>query len=344
MTRIGIVGAGAASAAAAWALDRWLDDATITVFEKSGGLCGRAATRRNGDVTYDYGANYLKADDDRVVELVTETLDTDGLVDIGEPIHTFDGEGTVSPGRDADDHKWSYERGLTQIAKRLVGRTDAAVHRDTRVTAIDRDGDRWTVSIGSERRGPFDILLCNPPAPQTAALLAESDWDDPLRADLIDALEGVAFRTVWTAVLHYPFRIERPYYALVNTDEGHPIGWIAREQCKRGHVPDGESLLIVQASHDWSVAHWDDPPEENVAVLARMAGDVLGDERLATPDWTDHQGWRYAQPEDDPPRDLLRAAEDHAIYCLGDWTIGTPRLHGALRSGLDTADRVVASL
>lgn len=105
VTHIGIVGAGAGAAAAAFTVDGAVPDADVTVFEKSGGLCGRAATRRHGELTYDYGANYLKADDDRVVELITETLDSEGLVDIAEPIYVFDADGEVSPGRDADEHK-----------------------------------------------------------------------------------------------------------------------------------------------------------------------------------------------------------------------------------------------
>ncbi|ERG88860.1 MAG: hypothetical protein J07HX5_01006, partial [halophilic archaeon J07HX5] len=100
---VGIVGAGAAGAAAAYTLETVVPDIELTVLEKSGGVCGRAAARRHGDVTYDYGANYLKDDDERVVELVTEELSTAGLVDITAPIYVFDSDGTVSEGRDADD-------------------------------------------------------------------------------------------------------------------------------------------------------------------------------------------------------------------------------------------------
>jgi len=138
VTDVGIVGAGAGAAAAAFVIDRTVPDADVTVVEKSGGLCGRAATRRHEDLTYDYGANYLKSDDDRVVELITETLDDEGLVDVTDPVYTFDADGEVSPGRDADEHKWSYRRGLTQIARRLFGRTDATVHRRTRVETVRR--------------------------------------------------------------------------------------------------------------------------------------------------------------------------------------------------------------
>jgi renalase len=185
------------------------------------------------------------------------------------------------------------------------------------------------------------VLGLNPPAPQTAELLADADWDDPRRAELAAAAGDVEYRTVWTAILHYPFELDRPYYGLVNVDKDHEVGWISREECKAGHVPDGESLLVVQANHEWSVDRYDDPPAENVERLARLAADVVGDDRLAAPDWTDHQGWRYALPESDPP-DV--AAADHGLYCLGDWVAGEGRLHAALGNGLDTGERIAASL
>jgi renalase len=353
MTEIGVVGAGGAAAAATYVLDETVPDARITVLEKSGGVCGRAATRRNGDVTYDYGANYVKSEDERVADLLTETLSTAGLVDVTAPIYTFDAEGTVSEGRDADEHKWTYRSGLTQVAKRLFDRTDATVHRRTRVEGISRDpGDDADESAGTwyltddddQQWGPFDRLLLNPPAPQTAALLASADWNTQARADLEAAARAVEFRNTWTAVLHYPFRLERPYYALVNTDKAHEVGWVAREECKPGHMPDGESLLVVQAGHEWSVEHHDDPPEENVAELAALTADVLGDERLTDPDWTDHQSWRYAQPEGGVRTAAVDTAAQQGCHVIGDWVAGEARLHAALRNGLDTGQEIALSL
>ena len=347
VTDVGIVGAGAGAAAAAFVIDRTVPDADVTVLEKSGGLCGRAATRRHDDLTYDYGANYLKSDDDRVVELITETLDDEGLVEVTEPVYTFDVDETVSPGRDADDYKWSYRRGLTQIAKRLFGRTDATVHRRTRVETVrrTRPEDRWELDdADGETRGPFDVLLLNPPAPQTRDLLATAEWDDPLRETLVEAVGDVAYGSVWTAVLRYPFALDVPYYALVNTDKEHPVGWISREECKAGHVPDGETLLVVQASGAWSTEHYDDDPAENVAALADHAADVVGDERLADPAWTDHQGWRYALPDEGVDSGPVDSARDEGLYLLGDWVAGEARLHAALANGLDVGERVAYGL
>jgi predicted NAD/FAD-dependent oxidoreductase len=343
MTDVGFVGAGAATAAANYVLDSELQDANVTILEKSGGLCGRAATRRRGDVTYDYGANYVTSDDPLVVELLTDILDTDGLFDIQDPIHTFDADGTVSKGRDSKGQKWSYERGLTQIAKRLFARTDATVHRNTRVTELDRDEQDkvWRATdANGDQWGPFDALVLNPPAPQTASLLENTVWKHSLRTELVNNLRGIEYRTIISAIMHYPFEIDRPFYALVNPENDHEIGWIAREECKHGHVPNGESLLVVQANHQWSVDHYDDPPTDTVPVLAELTADILSDDRLLTPDWTDYHGWRYAFPKQGAPPDRLAAAEAHDLYCIGDWVAGEPRLHAALRSGLDTAKRL----
>ncbi len=336
---LGVVGAGAAGAAAAYALrDRPVD---VTLFEKSRGLCGRAATRRRDGRRYDYGANYLKSDDETVSELVTERLPDDGLVEAAGPIWTFDGAGEIEPGRDADDHKWTWEAGITQLAKRLLAETDATVHRETRVGAVARENGAWSLADGDgEDLGRFDALLLTPPAPQTAALLGATDWDDPRRGRLATAVDDVAYRPILTAVAGYDRRPERPYYALVNTDDAHDVGWVAREECKPGHVPEGESLLVIQMAPDWSGEHLEDDPEEWAPDAVDATAELLGDDWLHEPVWTDHQRWRYALPNEGIDDGTVRAAEDDGLFFAGDWVVGEGRLHAATRCGLDAGDRI----
>jgi predicted NAD/FAD-dependent oxidoreductase len=340
--QIGLIGAGSAAAATAYVLDSRFPEAEVTVLEKSGGVCGRAATRRREEITYDYGANYITDDDERVTELLTERLDSDGLVDIDEPVWVFDADGTVSKGRASDGRKLTYRSGLTQIAKRLFGRTDATVHRRTRAERIASVDDRWLVTDDTETEwGPFDILVCNPPAPQTAQLLADAEWADPLRNSLASAIGTVEYRTVWTAVLGYEFELDVPYYALLNPEKDHEVGWISREECKPGHVPDGESVLIAQANHDWSQEHYDRDPATNVTRLAAMAAEILDDGRLADPAWSDHQGWRYALPESAVDPEPIESATEHGLYFTGDWIPGEARLYAALRAGLETGEGII---
>jgi renalase len=343
MERIGIVGAGVGAAGAAFAIEESPVEASVTVLEKSRGVCGRAATRRRDDLVYDYGANYLKSDDERVVDLVTETLSTDGLVDIEEPVWTFDSENEIEPGRDVDEHKWSYRQGLTQLAKRLFARTDATIHRETRAERVVRDDETGTWHLrdtDGKHWGPYDVVILNPPAPQTADLLRAAEWESDTRDALVEAIDGVDYRCVWTGVFRYPFELDLPYYALVNTDKDHDLGWLSREECKPGHVPEGESLLIVQANDEWSVENYERDPERNLAELAAVTAGLLDDDRLTDTEWTDHQGWRYAIPETGVDGEVVEKAEADGLYCLGDWVAGEGRVHAALRNGLEVGERV----
>ncbi len=338
---VGMVGAGAGAAAATYALCTARPDVEVTVFEKSRGLCGRAAARRRDGTIYEYGANYLKDAGGRVSSLIADTFDT-GLVEVNGPIWTFDADGTVSEGRDGDARRWTYEDGITRLAKHLFGATGAAIRRGTRIAALHPD-DGWhlTTTDGSTH-GPFDALLLNPPAPQTAGLLDETGIDAVDR--LGEAAGAVEYRTVWTAVLGYDFKIDVPYYALVNADKDHEVGWIGREECKPEHVPEGRSVLVVQASPEWSTERYDAPPEDNVADLARHAAAIIGDGRLTDPDWTDHQGWRYALPDDGLREDPRRGAAHEGVYVTGDWVAGAARLHAAIRSGLETGEQMASTL
>lgn len=338
-----VVGAGVAGAGVAYALRN--EPVDVTVFEASGDVCGRAPTRRTENCTYEYGANYLKADDERVTRLVTEELSTDGLIDVREPVWTFDGSGAISERRDEDERKWTYEGGLTQLATRLFGASDAVVHRHTRVDRLERGDASWRVlDADGDDRGTYDAIVLTPPAPQTADLLGRAAWEHVDRRTLREAVASVPFRTVISVVCHYAFELDRPYYALVNEDRDHDVGWVAREECKPGYVPDGESLLLVQLSPDWSAEHYHDPAPSVVDAAVEKTAALLGDDRLLDPDWTDHQHWRYALPNGGPAVGSLDAAADHDLFFAGDWVAGEARLHAAVRSGLETGEALSRAL
>ena len=347
---VAIVGAGAAGAGVAYGLRE--SDATITVLEKSRGVGGRAATRRKNDCVYDHGANYTKPDDTRVRTLIEELLDTEGLTDIDEGIWTFDENGEISEGKNEDDHKWTYEEGLTQLAKRLFDRTDADLRFETRVEAIERDGDgdredrgSWQpVNADGEALGSYDRVVLTPPAPQTAAIVDSSALDTELHEELVEEIGSVGYRTQITAVLHYPFSIDPPYYALVNTDYDHDVAWLSREECKAGHVPDGECLLIAQMAPEWSLERYEEPEAEITDAAADLVGELFEDERFADPDWTDIQHWRFALPEGEAEADVLAGAEDEDLFFAGDWVVGEGRVHEALGNGLEVGEQVAERL
>jgi len=339
--KLGVVGAGGGGAAATSVLGDALPSAEITVFEKSRGVCGRAAARRRNGIVYEYGANYLSDAGGRVSELVTGELD-DRLVEVDGPVWTFNADGEISRGGSDGERRWTYEDGITRLAKHLLGRSGAVVNRETRVVDINYEDDWRLTTADGEEHGPFGALLLNPPAPQTADLLSETGRASADR--LGEAAQEVEYHTGWTAVLGYDFALDLPYYGLANVDGAHPVSWIGREEKKPGHVPARRSVLIVQASPEWASARYEDAPEENVTDLAEHAAQIVGDRRLATPDWTDHQGWRYAFAAGSVDHQPLGEAAQDGIYVTGDWVAEESRLDAAIRHGLETGERMVEDL
>jgi len=355
MSRIAIVGGGVAGLAAAQALRG--TDAEVTVFERRESVGGRAATRSRAECVYDTGANYAKGandsdeqdrkdandsdekvGDDRVTELLSGEL-ADGLVDIEEPVWTFDADGELGEGRDDDASKWTYREGLVALAAQLRAASDATVRTRTEVVGVDRTDDEWRVDVrGGE--AVAGALVLTPPAPVTAYLLDRSAWDAPLCDDLREAAAAVPYRTLLSVALHYPYRADLPYYALVNSDKDHDLGWVGREECKPGHVPDDESLLVVQPSPEWSREHYDDPDDQIAVNAADRTAELLDDPDRYQFDWADVVRWRDALPDAGADREVLARGADADLFFAGDWVVGEGRVYAALRSGLEAGERV----
>ena len=346
---LAIVGAGAAGLAAAWALRE--TTFSLTVFEKSRGLGGRAATRRHegpgGTWTYDHGAQYAKTPPGHAAHrLLHDVLPTDGLVAIGGDVWTFDEKGHIAPG-DAGhnaDGKWTYRTGISRLGKRLAVAAGVDVRTETLIHRLEHTAQGWRMHAAAGTFGPFDGVLLTAPAPQAADLVQASALDADLRALLVDGLRRATYRKIFSLVLAYDTPVARPgdCYALVNTDGGHPVSWLAFEEDKPGHVPHG-SLLIAQMAADWTREHYTDAREDLVAAVRPLLGDLLGTP-LGPPAWTDSQRWRYALPDAAADAEALALGADVGLFFAGDFTAGQGRVHLALESGLAAADRLQSHL
>lgn len=340
---VAVVGAGVAGVGAAYALR---DDAGVVLFEERDRIGGRAATRGGGGCVYDYGANYVSVERGTDLASFVRSLGTDGLVDVEAPVWTFDREGEIEPGREGDDHAFTYERGIAEFPRRVLERAGASLRTETTVESLVHEDGQWTVIADGASYGPYDAVVLTPPAPRTADLLARSEWEHPRGDELVDAIGAVPYRTVVSVALHYPFELALPYYALVNADKEHEVGWVSREECKRGHVPGGECLLIAQMAPERSAERYDDPTGEVVDEIAARVAALLDDDRLVDPDWTDCERWHYALPDEglELDEDVRKRAESSGLYLAGDWVVGRGRIARALESGLDVGDRAARSL
>lgn len=343
--RIAIIGAGAAGLTAAWRLRT--APCTVQVFEKSRGYTGRAATRSHGAVRYDFGANYITRPPDRIRTLLTETLPHDALTTIDPPVWTFDKDGTRKPGDPSSNAapRWTYDRGINTLGKLMVEAGDLSVARTTRIHHLTRTDGAWHVHpVNGDAAGPFDVVVCTPPAPQTASILQASLGDAASETQLqecIAALDAASYAPQFAYVFGLAAPLARPdrFHALLNTDRAHPIAWMSIEDDKPGRVPDGQSVVSVQMSPDWTAPRVDDAPDAYTAPVHALAADVL-DVPLQPLAWTDAHRWRYAAPTEAALDAPLDAAHRAGLYFAGDYRVGKGRVAHAMDSGWTQAERI----
>jgi renalase len=180
--------------------------------------------------------------------------------------------------------------------------------------------------------GEADLVLLTPPAPQTADILAASDFDPNVKDALLAELARASYRRCISLALAYDHPIARPFYALVNIDRAHSIAWLALEHTKAPErCPPGHSLLIAQMGARWSLEHWETPADELERLVAEHVGALLGEAGRA-PLWADLQRWRYALPDSSADFEALNASGSGLLFA-GDYMSGPGRLHMAIESG-----------
>ncbi|WP_136688702.1 NAD(P)/FAD-dependent oxidoreductase [Halorhabdus amylolytica] len=333
--KVCVVGAGIAGAGAAHAIG---ESADVTVFETDT-VGGRMISGHRNGCVYDYGANYVDPPDGRVEERIRSVAGEE-LVETTGDVWIFDGDGEIEEGRPNQGPKLTGRNGIDRIVRAFLDASGATIREHTHVEHLARTPDGWRVSAGKEEV-EYDALVVTPP---TWDLFADADWEADVRETLVAARQRQSYRTIDSVALHYPFEVDVPYYGLVNTDKEHAVGWLSRESSKPGHVPDGEEILIVQLSPAWSAGRPDATPEQAADSAAEHAAALLGDDRLADPDWWDHEHFTHALPGDGINPALFEYALGHDLGLAGDWLAGTGRTHAALETGLDAGRSLAGRL
>jgi len=362
MTKLAIIGAGVAGLVAARALRERGADLAIAIYEQSHQLGGRVTTRRRDGYIFDHGAQNLRAPTPEIARLLVDELPSAQLRDIGLPVWTFDGAGAIAQGDPAlnAEPKWVYRDGLDRLGE-LLG-AGLEVHRGVRIggfwrkTEDERPKDSISDGHSSVARRLssvnyelFDIqgqkvaeastILLTPPAPQAAEILAASDLDAILKDALLAELGRASYRRCISLAVAYPRRIERPYYALVNTDRAHAIAWLALEHAKAPErCPPGHGLLIAQMASRWSLDHWDAPVEQLERLIVPRVAALLGED-LGAPLWSDAQRWPYALPDRGADFATLNGGSG-GLFFAGDYTAGLGRVHLAIESGWRVAEQI----
>lgn len=286
------------------------------------------STRRTEHGSFDHGAQYFTARDDRFARAV-EAWRRDGIV------AKWDGRIVTLEGGRVGDDKSGTERfvgvpGMNAICRHLA--TDLEVSLETRVAALDVEDGAWHLaSSGGDDLGRYDALVVSAPAPQSRELLASV-------APALAARAGQPpMAPCWAVMASFSDSPDLGFDGAFVHDS--PLSWVAHNSSKPGRGR-GETW-VLHGSPDWSEANLDLEASAVSELLFEAFGQAVGG-LAATPTRLAAHRWRFALPTEPLPDPCLFDSDLRLAVC-GDWC-GGPRVEGAFLSGCAAADRLLALL
>jgi renalase len=321
--RVAVIGAGIAGLSCARRLQE-SGRAEVELFEKSRGVGGRAATRRQSEeVQFDHGAQYFTARDPRFQSAVV-TWRTLGVVAEWKGMIVSLDEGRVTAGR-GDTVRYVGVPGMSSLARHLS--QNLSVRTQVHVERLERHEEGWYLSDDGHRYGPFDRVVCTAPPAQTLSLLAQHS------NSLASALAAVRMLPCWAVLAQFSQRLPVDWDGAFVQDA--PLSWIARNSSKPGR-PSRPETWVLHASPVWSERYLELSPDEAcVRLWEAFTAAMGGADRVVDPTVRVAHRWRYAIP-DEPLDSLFLQDSEAGLAVAGDWC-GGPRIEGAYLSGLELA-------
>ena len=309
--RVVVVGAGIAGLMAAQTLVENGHD--VIVVDKGRSPGGRLATRRIDDATLDHGAQFFTVRDPLFKSHVEKWI-ASGVVT--EWCRGFDSATQNNDGFP----RYRGVRGMTDIAKHLANGLD--VRCNTLAFSIaPGTTSKWQLNIDDGSALNADALIVTCPLPQTYALLVTADIELP------DSMMRTEYdRTICLlAVLNQSSAVASPG-GLQNPDE--TFSFVADNAIKG---ISSAVALTLHANPQFSLEHWDAPPQDVHDLLLKQAKPWIGDAAVVT---SQVKKWRLATPLTIWPD---RYWANEMVVLAGD-AFGGPKIEGAALSGLSAAN------
>jgi predicted NAD/FAD-dependent oxidoreductase len=291
------------------------------MFDKSRGVGGRLSTRRSDEVFHNHGAQFITVSGEAFRAQMDRWLAA-GVA------RRYDGRvATVRQGKSEvlPDLRPRYVGvpSMNAIARHVADGTNVVLN--CTIESAMPDGSAWQLRCqGGVQRGPFDVLILTPPAPQTLKLIGD---DDPFAP----SLKATRILPTWSLLLEFSRSLALGYEGAYVADS--PISWL---MCTAGCA----RAWTVHASQTWSLEHLEEPAEQVARALCDAFADVTG-VREPPLKATAHR-WRYAfvvEPVGVP----CLWDERRRLGLAGDWCIGA-RMESAFESGRAVAEAVLRSL
>ncbi|KAF0094070.1 MAG: fumarate reductase/succinate dehydrogenase flavoprotein domain-containing protein [Puniceicoccaceae bacterium 5H] len=299
----------------------------VTVIEKSRGLGGRMATRRQDGAIFDHGAQFMTTRNRQFREMVERWL----------------GQEVVKPWYIGPQGNMRYvgAQGMTTVPKFLAKKL--TVHNRQTATALAFEHNRWKVTCQKGEGGTVtheaDFLILTCPVPQSLKLLLDSeielDYDDEVELKRIQYRRCISV----LAQLNGPAGLPAPGAMDLN----HPLlRWIGDNSVKG--ISDKPGTVTIHSSPQYAMQHWDSTDEDRIPPLLEAAKPFL---KSAVEGASAHR-WRYSEPtylfkEKQPFRKPYYINDELSLGLCGDG-FGGPRIEAAALSGLALGEDLMRPL
>ncbi len=316
-----IVGAGWAGLTAASHLAS--RGVSVTVLDKARGPGGRSSTRREGEFSFDHGAQYFTARSEAFRRRV-RAWERAGLVAKWQPRLRVYGS-RPEGGNGAPDRRLVAMPGMNGLLKRFAEGLDCRY--SSRVARVRFD-ECWWLELADGTSLEASALLLTAPPQQAAALLGSQH---PFHRKL----SGVEMRSCWALMLGYERPVPTDFDAAFVNDGS--LAWIARNNTKPQRST-AESW-IIHAGADWSDEQLESEPD-TVADSMLMELRQLEPAFAMGPVLQSAHRWRFALA-DKPLIEGCLLDGTSRLAVAGDWCNGS-RIEGAWSSGVAAARRLEA--
>ncbi len=310
--RIAVIGAGLAGLACARELAR--ADVSVIVFEKARGLGGRLATRREGKLAFDHGAQFFTARNESFRRF-TEAGRRAGVIAPWLP-------------RIREDHReWDTPidewlvgaPGMSAAVRPLVRNLDVRTSVGVHELIAGQRGWQVLTDAGTPDQ-VFDALAVALPAPQALDLLGPHGGG-------FRGISDVRMSPCWTLMMSFAAPLEG--LPVVRRWTSGPLAWAACDSSKPGR-PEHAQCWVVHASPAWSVDHVREDARDVAQWLWEEFARSCGIRDVSPSHLRAHR-WQHAFTER-PLGQSCIVDEECAAGACGDWCMA-PRVEAAWDSG-----------
>ncbi|MFC0178827.1 NAD(P)/FAD-dependent oxidoreductase [Thorsellia kenyensis] len=322
---IAIIGAGLTGLLLAQKLKNF---ANITLFEKSRGVGGRLATRRNTSTTFDHGAQYFTARNTQFKAWLAPLINQNLVTQWHPKYALFDGFNLISTQWPSIEPRYIATPSMNTLAKYLA--SEYHILNNVHIDKIYRD-TQWTLKDTHQNiYSNFDWIILAIPSHQALHFIDKNSF-------FYEDLAKIKMTPCFSAMLEFNHPLDSAFDCA--HIKNHDIAWLALNHTKPGR--SSAPTLIVQSSAKYSEQCIDMKKEDVLEDLIHKVTSFLP----FNSDSIIHKDihlWRYANNQDFSTSKLLVDCDTN-LAIAGDFCSGG-RVEGAFDSAMKTADIILNKL